>query len=325
MIRKSGRQSVGWKWPVMSKTAVWQETKMWALTTVGALMVAFSYTLFQVPHNIAAGGVSGLGIIVHHFTGWPVGLVFWILNLPLLLVGFSQLGRWKFLVRTLIAATLFSIATDFFVIYLPIWMPTFPITQDLLLSTIYGGIVGGIGGGFIYRAGGTMGGTGIVGRVYQKKTGKPLSQVYFYTDGFIIALAGIVFGWEIALYSFLMLFLNGLASDYTLEGPSSTRTATIVTNRPQAVANALIDDLHRGASYWEITGGFTGEIHYVVWCTVSRPQVNDLKRAVTAVDPQAFITIGVSHETVGYGFTPMPKEMLEEGLISAEIDEDGRS
>jgi len=295
----------------VSKTAVWHETKSLSLATVGTLMVAFGYVLFQVPHNIAAGGVSGLGIIVHHFTGWPVGLVFWVLNLPLLLVGFFHLGRWGFIWRTLFAATLFSIAVDFFVIYLPLWLPAFPITEDLLLSSIYGGIVGGIGGGFIYRAGGTMGGTGIVGRVVQKKTGKPLSQVYFYTDGLIIALAGIVFGWEIALYSFLMLFLNGLASDYTLEGPSSTRTATIVTNNPQDVANALIDDLHRGASYWEITGGFTGETHYVVWCTVSRPQVNDLKRVVTAVDPHAFITIGISHDAMGYGFTPMLKKTVE--------------
>ncbi|MCA9930829.1 MAG: YitT family protein [Anaerolineales bacterium] len=294
--------------PILAKTAVWQETKSLALMLVGTIIVSLGYVLFQVPHNIAAGGISGLGIIVHHFTGFPIGLLFWILNLPLLLVGFFHLGRWKFLWRTLFAATLFSVATDLFVIYLPQWIPAFPITEDLLLSTIYGGIIGGIGGGLIYRAGGTMGGTGIIGRVYQKKTGMPLSQVYFYTDGFIIALAGIVFGWEVALYAFLMLFLNGLASDYVLEGPSSTRTATIVTNRPQAIANAVIDELHRGASFWEITGGFTGEKHYVVWCTVSRPQVNDLKRVVTAVDPRAFITIGVSHEALGYGFTPIPKD-----------------
>lgn len=305
------RRKLKIKWPVVSKTAVWHETKSLALATVGTLLVAFGYTLFQVPNNIAAGGLGGLGIIVHHFTGWPVGLLFWILNLPLLLVGFFYLGRWGFLLRTLIAATIFSIATDFFIIYLPQWLPAFPITEDLLLSSIYGGIVGGIGGGLIFRAGGTMGGTGILGRVYQKKTGKPLSQVYFYTDGFIIALAGIVFGWEVALYSFLMLFLNGLASDYTLEGPSSTRTATIVTNQPQNIAKVLIDELHRGASYWEIKGGFTGETHYVVWCTVSRPQVNDLKRVVTAVDPHAFITIGISHDAMGFGFTPRSKGTIQ--------------
>ena len=114
---------------------------------VGAVMVAFAYAMFQVPYNIAAGGVSGISIIVNHYVGWPVGLLFWLLNLPLLVLGFFYLGRWGFLLRTLIASTIFSIATDFFIAYLPQWLSQYPLTDDLLLTTIYGGIVGGIGGG----------------------------------------------------------------------------------------------------------------------------------------------------------------------------------
>ncbi|MCP5097923.1 MAG: YitT family protein [Chloroflexi bacterium] len=297
--------------PVIQWTAVYRESKLFILMLIGVTLVSLGYVIFQVPHNISAGGLTGLGIIVHHFTGWPVGLLFWILNLPLLLLGFFKLGRWGFLIKTLVGATIFSILTDIFVIFLPHWLPQFPLTDDLLLNTIYGGIVGGIGGGFIYRAGGTMGGTGIIGRVIQNKTGKPLSQVYFYTDGIIITLGGLVFGWEIALYGFLMLFLNGLASDYTLEGPSSTRTATIITNQPQAVVNALIDTLHRGVSFWEITGGYTGQTHYLVYCTVSRPQVNALKQIVAAVDADAFITIGMSHDALGSDFVPLPHSAIK--------------
>lgn len=287
------------------KTAVFREVRRAFLLVFGTVLVSIGYATFQVPHNIAAGGISGLGIIIHHFTGFPVGLVFWVLNLPLLILGFFYLGRWSFVARTLVSATIFSMCTDLLIHFLPIIYPQFPLTNDLLLNTIYGGIVGGIGGGFIYRAGGTMGGTGIIGRVIQNKTGKPLSQVYFYTDGFIIALAGIVFGWEIALYAFLVLFLNGMASDYTLEGPSSTRTATIITNEPQVVAAALFESLQRGVSYWEITGAFTGEKRYLVFCTVSRPQVNDLKHAVAQADPNAFVTIGVSHDALGFGFNKL--------------------
>ena len=284
----------------------WYQTRLGFLLVTGACLAAFGYAMFQVPFNIVAGGVSGISIIVNHFVGWPVGLLFWLLNLPLLVVGFYSLGRWSFLLRTLIAATIFSIATDFFVAYMPQWLSQFPLTDDLLLNTIYGGIVGGIGGGLIYRSGGTMGGTGIIGRIIQKKTGQPLSQVYFYTDGFVILLAGLLFGWNIALYGFLMLFLNGLASDYTLEGPSSARTATIITNHPQAVIDELMVHLHRGVSFWEVTGGFTGQKRYLVLCTVTRPQVGEMKQLVARADPQAFVTIGVSHEAMGAGFTPMP-------------------
>jgi uncharacterized membrane-anchored protein YitT (DUF2179 family) len=284
----------------------WYQTRINLLMITGACLAAFGYAMFQVPYNIAAGGISGISIIVNHYVGWPVGLLFWVLNLPLVVLGFFYLGRWPFVLRTLVAATVFSIATDFFVVYMPQWLSQYPLTNDLLLTTIYGGIVGGIGGGLIYRSGGTMGGTGIIGRIIQQRTGQPLSQVYFYTDGFTILAAGIVFGWEIALYGFLMLFLNGLASDYTLEGPSSTRTATIITNKPQAIVDELMVHLHRGVSYWEVTGGFTGQKRYLVLCTVTRPQVGQVKQLVAKADPEAFITIGVSHEAMGAGFSPMP-------------------
>jgi uncharacterized membrane-anchored protein YitT (DUF2179 family) len=300
-VRRSRRRERPFSW-----AKVWYQVRLTILLVAGACLAAFAYAMFQVPFNIVAGGVSGISIIVNDFVGWPVGLIFWLLNLPLLVVGFFYLGRWGFLLRTLIASTIFSIATDQFLLHMPQWLSQYPLTDDLLLNTIYGGIVGGIGGGLIYRAGGTMGGTGIIGRIIQKKTGQPLSQVYFYTDGFIILLAGLLFGWHIALYGFLMLFLNGLASDYTLEGPSSARTATIITNHPQAVIDELMEHLHRGVSFWEVTGGFTGQKRYLVLCTVTRPQVGEMKQLVARADPQAFVTIGVSHEAMGAGFTPMP-------------------
>jgi uncharacterized membrane-anchored protein YitT (DUF2179 family) len=290
-----------------SRTVIWRETKALLLLTIGVLIVSAAYVIFQVPNNIVAGGISGLSIIINQFTGWPVGLMYWVMNLPLLLLGFFQLGRWAFLYRTLIAATIFSISTDLLLLYLPQLLPEFPLTDDLLLNTIYGGIVGGIGAGLIYRAGGTMGGTGILGRVLQKRTGRPLSQVYFYTDGLIILLAGAVFGPVMVLYGFLMLFLNGLASDYTLEGPSTARTATIITNKPEEMIQELMRRIHRGVTYWPITGGYTGTQRFLVLCTITRPQVNELKEVVAQVDKEAFVTIGVSHEAMGSGFSSMPK------------------
>ena len=150
-----------------------------------------------------------------------------------------------------------------------------------------------------------MGGTGIIGRLLQMKTGQPLSQVYFYSDGAILLAMGLVFGWQVTLYGLLMLFINGLASDYTLEGPSVTRVATIVTNHPQEMSDALIRTLGRGVSYWEVTGAYTGQKRTMLSCTMYRPQVGDIKRVVSEVDPEAFLTIGVSHHAMGKGFIPL--------------------
>lgn len=303
--QKNKKEGNGWTRP--SWAQIWHEAKLLFLLVFGTLVVAVGYVVFQVPNNIVAGGISGLGIIINHYTGWSLGVMYWIMNMPLLLLGFFYLGRWGFLYRTVVAVTVFSISTDVLLVQLPRLLPQYPLTDDILLNTIYGGIVGGIGAGLIYRAGGTMGGTGIIGRVIQRKTGRPLSQVYFYTDGIIILLAGLVFGPVMVLYGFLMLFLSGLASDYTLEGPSTTRTATIITNRPDEISQALIKQIHRGVSYWPIIGGYTGTQRFLVLCTVTRPQVNELKEIIATVDKEAFVTIGVSHEALGYGFSPLPK------------------
>ncbi len=197
---------------------------------------------------------------------------------------------------------------DFFNQYLPRVLATFPITDNILLSAIYAGLVGGIGGGLIYAAGGTMGGTAIIGRVIQIRTGLSLSQIYLFVDGTIVLVAGVVFGWEIALYSMLTLLLAGIATDYVLEGPSRTRTATIVTSQPEAIIQALMQELERGVSYWEAVGGFTGAPRTIILCTIYRPQVNDLKRIVARIDPQAFVTIGMTQQALGEGFSVLKAE-----------------
>ena len=287
---------------------VWRETPRTILLIIGPFLLAVGYVLFQVPFNIVAGGLSGLSLIINSFTGWPIGIMYWIMNIPMFILGFIYLGRWPFLIRTLIAVTIFSFLIDWLQIILPTLVTPYPVTDNLLLATIYGGIIGGIGAGLLYRAGGTVGGTSIIGRILQNKTGLPLSQAYFFADGIIILLAGIVFGWEMALYGLLMMFIGGLASDYTLEGPSTTRIATVITNYPQEVSNTLLTELGRGVSYWKITGAFTGEQHYMLTCTVSRPQVSQVRRIISNADPNAFVTISMGHNALGEGFTRLRKK-----------------
>lgn len=299
------KQRIQFSFP--SRAAIWHEIQLLTVLIMGGIFAAAGYAIFQVPHHIVAGGLSGVTIIINYFTGWPVGLLFWILNIPLLFLGFLELGRWRFFWHTLIAASVFSLGADFLLAILPKFTAQWPLTDDMLLNTIYGGILGGIGLGLVYRAGGTTGGTSILGRVLQKRTGRPLSQVYFYSDGIIILTSALIFGWEIALYGFLMLFIGGIASDYTLEGPSRTRIASIITNKPEEISAAITTRLERGISHWPITGGYTGESRTLIYCTVTRPEIQELKRVIAEVDAEAFVTIGVGHQALGDGFTPITK------------------
>lgn len=285
--------------------AGWRVLQRLGIVIVGAIVAAFGYSLFQVPFNLASGGIAGLGILINYFTGFPLGMLFLFLNIPLLVIGYRYLGAWRFILSTLLSILVFSVATDLFTYYLSALFDGQAITDDMLLSAIYGGLVTGVGYGLMYRGSGNPGGTAILGRIIQQKTGIPMGQIYLYTDGLVILAAGFVFGWEVALNSLLVVFLGGIASDYTLEGPSTGRTATIITDTPETLAQALMQGLGRGVSFWNVTGGFTGKTRSMILCTVYRPQVNDLKHIVATVDPHAFVVIGNAHQALGSQFLPL--------------------
>jgi uncharacterized membrane-anchored protein YitT (DUF2179 family) len=136
------------------------------LLTIGAVILAVNFDLFLAPFNIAPGGVSGSAIIIHKFTGWPKGLTMLILTLPMLVIGFFYLGRFRFLIRAFYVTVVYSMGVDALVNFLPAG-----VTKDLLLNALYGGIVGGIGIGLIYRGGTTPAGTSVISRVIQTKGG----------------------------------------------------------------------------------------------------------------------------------------------------------
>ena len=160
--------------------ANWKKiTKEYLFITIGALVLIVSIDVFFIPSNIApGGGVTGSAIIINKFTGWSVGLLMLILNIPMLVLGFYYLGRLNFLVRTLYTVLIYNLGVDFFASILPAG-----ITDDLMLNALYGGILGGIGTGLIFRGRSTTAGLGIMTRVLQLKTGIPISQAYIITDG----------------------------------------------------------------------------------------------------------------------------------------------
>jgi uncharacterized membrane-anchored protein YitT (DUF2179 family) len=258
-------------------------------------MLAVNLNLFLAPSNIAPGGVSGTAIIINHLTGWPIGLTMLVLNIPLVVLGFLYLGRFRFLSRTVYAVLLYTLGVDL----LARWLPAGGLTDDVLLNALYGGVVAGLATGLVYRGGGTTAGTGTLSRVFQVKTGVPISQLYLLVDGGVILAAGLVFGWEQALYALITLFVWGIAADYVLEGPSVVRAALIVTDTPKAVASAVMSELRLGLTAWSAQGMFTESSHTVLFCTVSRPHARELMRVVREADPNAFIVLSHGHQAHG--------------------------
>ncbi|ABW66768.1 YitT family protein [Desulfosudis oleivorans] len=265
----------------------------------GALLSALGYAVFQVPHNIAAGGVSGLGIIVNHLTGFPVGMFFLLFNIPLFALGFFWLGRWQFVWSSIVAVIVFSVGSDIFIRYLPLWLEHYPLTSDGLLAAIYAGVLYGLGTGLIYRYGGTIGGTSITARIIYNVTGYPLSQSYLFTDLAVVLISGFIFSMETALLATITIIMVGIFSDFVLEGSSQMRTLMIVTENPEPIRYAIINELKRGVTEWEVTGGYSKTKRTMLYLTVLRSKIYDVKYIISRIDPDAFMVVGVSQQTWG--------------------------
>ena len=288
-----------------SKTVVQEVMHRYLLLTLAVAFMSVSYVMFQVPHNLSAGGLGSLALIVNHYTGWSLGYAFWVMNVPMIIIGFFTLGRWEFLAKTLYVATIYPLAVNFLLRVLPAIIDPFPITDNLLLTTLYAGVIGGIGAGLLFKAKGSTGSTSVISLLIQRRTGMALSQIYFISDGLIIFCSGAVFGWETSLYGFLMLFVYGMMTDQVLEGVSSTVTVHVVTNQLGDVKQAFSDNFQKGTSYWEIRGGYTDEPKYMVISTIMRSQIGEVQKVIAAVDPHAFVTMEMSKQTLGSGFSSL--------------------
>lgn len=279
----------------------WQAARDVASIAAGALLQALALRLFLVPANLASGGVSGLSQIVNHYTGWPIGLMVFLGNVPLFLLGWRFLGGPRFALRTALAIVLFSFFTDFLVLFLPAQ----GLTPDLVLNALFGGVISGVGFGLVYRGRGTSGGSDILARILNHWRGVPISQSYLMTDALIMFLAGLAFSWENALYALVMLYVSGLVAESVTEGSNVVRTALIITARPEEVAGKILHEMERGVTMLPARGAYTGAERTVLYCVVSRTEVVRIKALVREADPRAFMVIGQAHEALGEGFRPL--------------------
>ena len=268
---------------------------------IGVIIQAFAMRLFLVPAYLVSGWVSGAAQLINHLTDFPIGLMVFIGNIPLFFLGWRFLGGIRFALRTAVAIVLFSFFTDFLVLFIP----AEGVTNDLVLNSIYGGLMYGIGLGMVYRGKGTSGGSDILGRILNHRFGISISSSYLITDSIVVLMGGLVFDWERALYGLAVIYVSGLAAEIAFEGRAIYRTAMIVTYNPDGVAQRIMEGLERGVTMLHGTGGYTHETRTVIYSVITQSEIPQLKEIVKEVDPLAFMVIGQAHEALGEGFRPL--------------------
>lgn len=288
--------------------------KAYALILVGSFILAAGFVLFIDPHRIAPGGVYGIGIIVHYLTrgmftwapdGLPIGTVGLLLNIPLTIIGIRVLGP-MFGVKTVVGFVLSSVFID--VLHLGLGYD--PLVDDVLLSSVFGGVLIGFGLGLIFKSKATSGGSDIIAMVIAKYTRLPLGQLMIYVDSTIVLLALVAFqDWKIPLYSWVVIYITGKVIDMTIQGVSYDKALFIITDRYEEVKNKIIHDIERGGTIINVQGMYTGHDKKMIFTNVSRREVHMLKDYIQQIDPNAFITVIDANEILGNGFKPISESL----------------
>jgi uncharacterized membrane-anchored protein YitT (DUF2179 family) len=268
--------------------------KKYLLLLLGSTLAAIGLEEFLVPNHIIDGGIVGISIISSYLTKLPLGFFIFVLNLPFLVVGYKQIGK------TFVVSTLFSIIT--LSIGVTILHPIPGITKDILLAAVFGGITIGIGVGLIIRHGGSLDGTEIVAIILDKRTGFSVGEIVMFFNLFILSSAGLIFGWDKAMYSLIAYFIAFKVIDMTIQGLDETKEVMIVSDKPEEIAEVLMARLGRGVTFLEGKGGYSGESKYVLYTLISRLEVAKLKAIIDELDENAFVTISDVHEVMGGKF-----------------------
>lgn len=262
----------------------------------GVILMALGLDLFLVPNKIAAGGVGGIATIIHYLLGFPVGMTMLGLNVPLFMWGLYRLGL-PFGFRSLVGTVALSLFIDVMAPYLPV------PTNDVLLASVFGGVLVGLGLGLVFRSKATTGGTDFAAAIVRSYVGINVGQLLFLIDAGVVLAAGIAFNsWELALYALITIFITAWIVDVVQEGLSYTKAFFIISNRPEEIAATVTKELNRGATIWRARGAYTGAERPVLLTVVSRSEITRLKEIVHAIDPQAFVIVTEVREVIGEGF-----------------------
>jgi len=286
----------------------------------GAAIMAIGIGVFLVDAKVVPGGVSGLSMGVHYLTGLPVGLMIWVLNIPLYIWGVKELGK-EFGIRTFVGFTLNSFFIDFFRGDIPGFsfirlQDTTTIKNlqenDFMFLILIGAALLGLGLGIVFKFKGTTAGSDIVAAIMQKRFGVKPGMAIMITDFFVILLAGFIIDFKdlagdrsavtLTFYALFLLVIAGRLVDIIMDGFDYARSVNIISDKNEEIATAIMDDLSRGATAIKARGIYRNIDSEMLTTVVTLKELSKLLNIIKKIDPNAFVTVSNVHEVMGEGF-----------------------
>lgn len=274
----------------MRTSTVMQNIRSIVVVCIGALLTAVGFQMFLICHQLLSGGVSGIAMMIGYFTGWDIGLLYFIINIPILLWGYFAIGRY-FVLLSMLSVVL----TSWFMQIIPVDVLS---DTDILIGAIFGGVISGIGIGITLRAGGSTGGFDIIGSIVTRYFDIPLGSILSILNGIIIIGHGyLTQDWNLSLYSLISIYVTGKVVDM-IHIRHIKVTAFIITNEKDRLLELLLQR-PRGVTHIKTTGAYSEQEKDMLMTVTTRYELAELKRMIRQVDPKAFVNIVETAEVIG--------------------------
>lgn len=283
--------------PVIKKTKrqiILEYLGRYLALSIGVFITAAALECFLVPNNVIDGGVIGLAMIASFITKYNLGLFIFIINIPFIILALKQLQK-SFVIQTFFSVALLSFATNLF--------HSHNFTNDLLLTTVFGGMFLGLGVGIILRNNACLDGTEIMSIImHQKYKLFSVGQLLMTINLFVYTAAGFVFGWDKAMYSVMTYFIASKVIDVVMEGFNKMKAVRVFSPYHKEIGTAIMKELDVSVTFMRGLGGYSREEKIITYCIVSRFDLPKLKDVVSNIDPNAFFVIGDVYEVHGGRF-----------------------
>lgn len=279
----------------IKRNKIAKEAISYVLIIIGSLVASFSLDVFLVPNHIMDGGITGVSIITNHLTRCNLSTLLLLYNMPFVIISWQQskkkkLGS-KFYIKMIVGVILYALFT-----YL--LSSTIEVTYDTFLASIFGGILLGIGCGIVFRAGGCLDGTEVIAIMIDKTTTLSVGQVILVFNTILYLIAGLLFGWDQALYSMVTYFIVSRVEDMILDGFNQAKACFIITDESARIAENIYNKLERTVTVMEGSGLVSGS-KVVLYCVITRMEIMDLKEIVETDDASAFVVISDVADIIG--------------------------
>ncbi len=268
------------------------------LICLGSVLVAVAINGILIPHQFVSGGFTGVALVIHYlFQSFPLSWLYFLLNVPIFVLGWTFVGR-RFFLYSILGMVVFSAAIAWVHVPVPI--------HDKILSAILAGIITGIGAGIILRSMGSSGGTDILSVILVNRFSIRIGNTMLAFNAIVLTAASLIFSLDTALYTLIYIYVSSQIINIVLTGLSQRKAVFIISPKWQEISREVLDKVGRGVTFIRGQGGYSGQDEQILYTVITLRELHRIKNIIRQVDTNAFVVVHNTLEVMGHRIGNQP-------------------